>query len=77
MVHFDSAERARRAVRELMERGYYCCFSSFPAVPMDRPSLRFTLSRHNDLAEVGRFVETLADVVRSRSETTAAAAAAF
>ncbi|HEY0467256.1 MAG TPA: aminotransferase class I/II-fold pyridoxal phosphate-dependent enzyme [Polyangiaceae bacterium] len=77
MVQFDSAERARRAVGEIMARGFYCCYSSFPAVPMDRPSLRFTLSRHNALPEVARFVETLADVVNPRFETTAPMAAAL
>lgn len=68
MVQFDSAERARRAVADIIARGYYCCYSAFPAVPIDRPSLRFTVSRHNDLAEVSRFVETLAEVVGPRSE---------
>jgi 7-keto-8-aminopelargonate synthetase-like enzyme len=66
MVQFDAAERARRTIQEMMERGYYCCYSAFPAVPMDRPSLRFTLSRHNDVAEVARFVEALAEVVARR-----------
>ena len=75
MVQFDSAERTRRAVHALMERGYFCCYSSFPAVPMDRPSIRFTLSRHNDLAEVARFVETLADVVERRVEPSRVAVA--
>ena len=74
MVQFDAADHARRAAKEMMERGFYCCYSAFPAVPMDRPSVRFTLSRHNDVAEVTRFVETLADVVGSRFQPTAAAA---
>jgi 7-keto-8-aminopelargonate synthetase-like enzyme len=73
MVQFDSAERARRAVGDLIARGYYACYSAFPAVPIDRPSLRFTLSRHNDLAEVARFVETLAEVVAPRAERPALA----
>ncbi|HET7539805.1 MAG TPA: aminotransferase class I/II-fold pyridoxal phosphate-dependent enzyme, partial [Polyangiaceae bacterium] len=74
MVQFDSAERARRAVADIIARGYYCCYSAFPAVPIDRPSLRFTLSRHNDVAEVARFVETLAEVVAPRAERAAASA---
>jgi len=77
MVQFDSAERARRTVKEIMRRGFYCCYSAFPAVPMDRPSLRFTLSRHNGLPEVARFVETLAEVVTHRPEATTALAAAI
>jgi len=59
------------------DRGYYCCYSAFPAVPMDRPSLRFTLSRHNSLAEVERFVETLADVIAPRARLAAAVAVAI
>ncbi|HYQ17553.1 MAG TPA: aminotransferase class I/II-fold pyridoxal phosphate-dependent enzyme [Polyangiaceae bacterium] len=74
MVQFDAADRARRCVTEMMRRGFYCCISVFPAVPMDRPSVRFTLSRHNDVREVARFVETLADVVGARAEPLVAAA---
>jgi len=73
MVQFDSAERARGAVKAMMERGYYCCYAAFPAVPIDRPSLRFTVSRHNDVSEIPRFVATLADVVSQRVEPSMAA----
>jgi len=76
MVQFDSAERARRTVVEMMRRGYYCCYSAFPAVPIDRPSLRFTLSRHNELAEIPRFVASLAEVVSRRQETSSPLATA-
>jgi 7-keto-8-aminopelargonate synthetase-like enzyme len=75
MVQFDAAERARRAVRDMMARGFYCSVSTFPAVPMDRPSLRFTVSRHNDLNDVPRLVEALAEVAGRRIETPAAIAA--
>ena len=51
MVQFEALRAAQLAVRELRERDYYCCLSTFPAVPMDKPSLRFTVSRHNSITE--------------------------
>lgn len=63
MVQFESAESGRRAARTMLERGYYCCYSAFPAVPMDRPSIRFTISRHNGAADIRSFVSELARVV--------------
>lgn len=62
MVQFDAAERARQAVRAMMAHGYYCSVSTFPAVPIDRPSLRFTVTRHNDPAEIPGFIAALAEV---------------
>lgn len=75
MVQFESAESGRRAARTLFERGYYCCYSAFPAVPMDRPSIRFTISRHNSPADIRAFVAELATVV-GRGETVIMPAAA-
>jgi len=69
MVQFEAVRAAQHAVRELRERGIYCCLSTFPAVPMDKPSLRFTVSRHNSVAEIEEFVAQLADVVARRDET--------
>lgn len=63
MVQFESAEAGRHAARSMMERGYYCCYSAFPAVPMDKPSIRFTISRHNRPSEIRAFVAEMARVV--------------
>ena len=68
MVQFEAQRAAQRAILELRERGAYCCLSTFPAVPMDRPSLRFTVSRHNSVADIREFVAELAEVVADRAE---------
>ena len=68
MVQFEAQRAAQRAILELRERGAYCCLSTFPAVPMDRPSLRFTVSRHNSIADIREFVAELAEVVADRDE---------
>jgi len=73
MVQFDAVEGAQRSVHKMRERGYYCCYSAFPAVPMDKPSLRFTVSRHNGIAEIRDFVEHLAEVVGRRGEARSSA----
>jgi 7-keto-8-aminopelargonate synthetase-like enzyme len=72
MVQFEAPKALHRALHAMRERGYYCCLSTFPAVPLDKPSLRFTVSRHNALDEITRFIEQLADVVRPRREEQAA-----
>lgn len=74
MVQFESADSGRRAARTMIERGYYCCFSAFPAVPMDRPSIRFTISRHNSPADIRAFVSELARVVAPTQAVLPAAA---
>jgi hypothetical protein len=39
--------------------GFFCCVCVFPAVPMNRPGIRFTVSRHNDPADIEPFVQAL------------------
>ena len=43
------------------------CVSTFPAVPMNKPSIRFTVSRHNSFADVRAMVEALVEVSTSLS----------
>lgn len=76
MVQFESSESGRRVARMMIERGYYCCISTFPAVPMDKPSIRFTISRYNSPADIRAFVSELASVVASAPRTELLAAAA-
>jgi 7-keto-8-aminopelargonate synthetase-like enzyme len=53
------------AANNLMKhKGYYCCTCVFPAVPMNRPGIRFTLSRHNALSDIAPFVRALENSVR-------------
>jgi 7-keto-8-aminopelargonate synthetase-like enzyme len=47
-------------VAELMRaQGFYACVCVFPAVPMNRPGIRFTITRHNELADIAPFVAAL------------------
>jgi 7-keto-8-aminopelargonate synthetase-like enzyme len=64
MIHYDSAETAQAVVKALRARGFFCCVSTFPAVPINKPSIRFTVSRHNSLVDVRAMVENLVDVSR-------------
>lgn len=74
MVRFESLEAAQDTVREMQERGFLCCLSCFPAVPIDSPSLRFTVSRHNSVPEIHDFVGQLAEAVAGREGRLAACA---
>jgi 7-keto-8-aminopelargonate synthetase-like enzyme len=67
MMHFDSAPAALDVVRSLRERGFFLCVSTFPAVPMNKPSIRFTISRHNSFEDIQALVDTLADVTQEVS----------
>jgi 7-keto-8-aminopelargonate synthetase-like enzyme len=64
VTHYDSLTSAMAVVEKLRERGFFTCLSAFPAVPVNKPSLRFTVSRHNSLAGLGALIENLAQVTR-------------
>jgi 7-keto-8-aminopelargonate synthetase-like enzyme len=66
MVHYDSVPAAREVVRGLRERGFFVCISTFPAVPVNKPSMRFTISRHNSFADISDLVNALAEVTARR-----------
>jgi 7-keto-8-aminopelargonate synthetase-like enzyme len=59
----DSPRVAFRVADLMKAKGFYCCVCVFPAVPMNRPGIRFTVSRHNELADIAPFVRALADSV--------------
>ena len=67
VIHYDSALAAQNVVSALRDRGFFSCVSTFPAVPINKPSLRFTVSRHNSIADVKAMIENLVDVSRSIS----------
>lgn len=73
----DSPRIAFTVVDLLLERGFLCCICVFPAVPMNRPGIRFTVSRHNDLADIEPFVAALAECLESGKNQAAAEAAEF
>jgi 7-keto-8-aminopelargonate synthetase-like enzyme len=66
MVHYDSVPGARGVVRGLRERGFFVCVSTFPAVPVNKPSMRFTISRHNSFADIRELVSALGEVMARR-----------
>jgi 7-keto-8-aminopelargonate synthetase-like enzyme len=66
MVHFDSVPAAQAAVRGMRERGFFVCLSTFPAVPVNKPSLRCTISRHNSFADIRELVDGLSEVTTRR-----------
>jgi 7-keto-8-aminopelargonate synthetase-like enzyme len=61
MVPCDSAAIVFQTVNRLRDDGFYVCPSVFPAVPVNQPGIRFTITRHNDAANIDAFVDALAD----------------
>jgi len=61
MVPCDSPAIVFRTVNRLRDQGFYVCPSVFPAVPMNQPGIRFTITRHADPASIDALVDTLAD----------------
>lgn len=57
----DSPRIAFAVAERMKARGFYCCVCVFPAVPMNRPGLRFTVTRHNQLDDIAPFVSALAE----------------
>ena len=71
MIHYDSIPVACSVVSTLRERGIFCCLSAFPAVPINKPSIRFTVSRHNSMADLQTLVDNLAETSAAVSGTSA------
>jgi 7-keto-8-aminopelargonate synthetase-like enzyme len=53
-------------------RAFYCCLCAFPAVPMNKPGLRFTMCRHNELADIEAFVSALSENVQLAAQRVSA-----
>jgi 7-keto-8-aminopelargonate synthetase-like enzyme len=62
VLHYDNIPEAQGVVRGLRERGFFTCISTFPAVPMNKPSVRLTISRHNSYDDIGDLVACLAEL---------------
>ncbi|HXU80477.1 MAG TPA: aminotransferase class I/II-fold pyridoxal phosphate-dependent enzyme [Polyangia bacterium] len=67
VLHYDNIPEAQRVVRGLRERGFFTCISAFPAVPMNKPSVRLTISRHNSYEHIRELVACLAELAGDRS----------
>lgn len=57
----DSPRMAFAVAERMKKRGFYCCVCVFPAVPMNRPGLRFTVTRHNAPEDIEVFLTALAE----------------
>ena len=66
VLHYDNIPAARAVVRGMRERGYFTCISTFPAVPLNKPSVRFTISRHNSYEDINGLVACLAELAGSQ-----------
>ena len=55
----DSPRIAFAVAERMKEQGYFCCVCVFPAVPMNRPGLRFTVTRYNSPDEILGFLSAL------------------
>jgi 7-keto-8-aminopelargonate synthetase-like enzyme len=50
-------------VQSLRARGIYACPSFFPAVPKSRTGIRFTVSLHNELADIDALIVGLRETL--------------
>jgi 7-keto-8-aminopelargonate synthetase-like enzyme len=66
VLHYDNIPAAQGVVRGLRERGFFTCISAFPAVPMNKPSVRFTVSRHNSYDDIRELVAGLGELAGER-----------
>jgi 7-keto-8-aminopelargonate synthetase-like enzyme len=62
VLHYDNIPAAQGVVRGLREQGFFTCISTFPAVPMNKPSVRFTVSRHNSFDDIRALVACLGEL---------------
>jgi 7-keto-8-aminopelargonate synthetase-like enzyme len=56
-VPCDSVDEATDEVQRLLSEGFYVCPSAFPAVPVNRPGVRFTVTLHNELEDIVALTE--------------------
>lgn len=61
----DSPRIAFAVAERLKARGSYACVCVFPAVPMNRPGIRLTITRHNELSDIEPFIAVLAECFES------------
>jgi 7-keto-8-aminopelargonate synthetase-like enzyme len=60
-LHCASSRMTHAIVNRMRDLGYYCCAVTFPAVPVNRPGIRFTICRHNLNEDIDSFVAALAE----------------
>jgi 7-keto-8-aminopelargonate synthetase-like enzyme len=60
MLPYDAAEDARAAVHRFWKLGFYVVPVTFPAVPINNPGIRFTVSRTNEVEDIRGLLEVAA-----------------
>ena len=56
LMECDSVRQSFDTAYQLRERGFYACSTVFPAVPLNRPGVRFTIGLHNEFEDIENFV---------------------
>jgi 7-keto-8-aminopelargonate synthetase-like enzyme len=74
-VRCDSTRIALSTVDSLRQRGFYACPCVFPAVPMNRAGIRFTVTQLVSDADVEAFVPALAECLADSLQAARAASA--
>jgi len=74
VLHYDSVPAAQAVVRAMRARGFFMCIATFPAVPVNKPSVRFTISRHNSFADIRAMIDSLAAIAHQGPDDEASAA---
>jgi 7-keto-8-aminopelargonate synthetase-like enzyme len=62
MLPCESSGIAIDVVERLRQRGFYACPVVFPAVPVNQPAVRYTITRHVGLSDIDDFVSALTAV---------------
>jgi 7-keto-8-aminopelargonate synthetase-like enzyme len=62
----DSVDQATDGVRSLGRAGFFVCPSAFPAVPVNKPGIRFTVSLHNELEDIDALLDAASKIELSR-----------
>jgi 7-keto-8-aminopelargonate synthetase-like enzyme len=62
-VPCDSVEEATDEVQRLLNEGFYVCPSAFPAVPVNCPGVRFTITLHNTLEDIDALIAAASSAV--------------
>lgn len=74
-VEFGLPIESEALMAALLDAGIYVNLGIFPAVPMKRSGLRFTLTNHLQLEDIELLVGTLAELAHARADTRAQAPA--
>jgi 7-keto-8-aminopelargonate synthetase-like enzyme len=62
-VSCDSVGECIRAARQFGQLGFFVCPSAFPAVPVNRPGVRFTVGLHNELEDIDALIAVARQVI--------------